>query len=83
MPDRFARTVASIDTAGGHLIVCLIVILIGAAFCALKIPKGEDLIMAGSGALFMSMRGRGALNNDTDAPQQGARIPAPKAEVEK
>ncbi len=71
MPDRFARTVASIDTPGGHSIICLLVILIGAAFCLLKIPKGEDLILMASGALFAALRGKGALNHDTNAPQAG------------
>jgi hypothetical protein len=79
-PDRFARTMATMDTPGGHILVCLAVIFIGAAFYFFKVPKGEDLIMMASGALFMAVRGKGAENHDTDAPQQGLRIPpAPKS----
>ena len=48
----------ALDTPGGHMLVCLLVVLIGAAFCRVAIPKGEDLIIGGSGALFMAMRGR-------------------------
>lgn len=45
-----------VDTPGGHILVCLLVIALGAGFCALRIPKGEDLIVGGSSVLFMAMR---------------------------
>ena len=80
MSDRFARTMASIDTPGGHSVICLLVILIGASFCLLKVPKGEDLILMASGALFAALRGKGALNHDTDSPQEGPRILPVEAE---
>ena len=75
MPDRFARFCATIDTSGGHIQVCLCVILLGGLFALLKIPKAEDLIVAGASTLFLAMRGRGAENHDYGAPQTGAVIP--------
>ena len=65
MNDRFSLLVATLDTPGGHMLMCLLVILVGAGFALLKIPKAEDLIIAGSGALFISMRGRGSENHDS------------------
>jgi hypothetical protein len=56
MADRFARTTATIDTLGGHITVCLGIIFVGAAFYCFKVPKGEDLIVMASGALFMRTR---------------------------
>lgn len=70
----FARFVASLDTPGAHMLICLTVICLGAAFYALRIPKGEDLIVAGAATLFQAMRGKGAENHDTRAPQRGPRI---------
>lgn len=46
----------SINSTGGNMIVCLLVIVTGAVFYRLGIPKAEELIMGGSGALFMAMR---------------------------
>jgi hypothetical protein len=64
LKDRFmARLVSTIDTPGGHMLVCLLVILLGAAFAWLKLPKSEDLIVAGSATLFQAMRGRGSENH--------------------
>lgn len=40
----------------GHIIVCLILILLGAGFIKLGIPKGEDMIIGSTGVLFMAMR---------------------------
>ena len=75
MPDRFARTVASLDTPGGQMIVCLIVILIGIACSVAHVSKGEDLIPLGAGGLFLAMKGKGAINHDTGAPQAGPLLP--------
>jgi hypothetical protein len=46
-----------LDTAGGHIMVCLALIGIGAGFYVLKIPKAEDLIVGATGVLFAAMRG--------------------------
>ena len=48
---------AALDSPGGHIAVCLAVVVLGAVFCALQIPKGEDLIVGGASALFACMRG--------------------------
>lgn len=77
MHDRISRVMAAADTNGGHIFICLFVIGIGALFCSLKIPKGEDLIVAGAATLFQSMRGKGAENHDVGAPQTGVRIGSP------
>lgn len=64
MKDRFfSRFVTQIDTPGGHMLICLFVICLGATFTALRLPKGEDLIVAGAATLFQAMRGRGAENH--------------------
>lgn len=47
-----------LDTPGGHMLVCFLVILLGASFHALSIPKSDDLIIGGSSVLFMAMRSR-------------------------
>jgi hypothetical protein len=51
--------VEHIDTPGGHIVVCLVLILMGAALWKLGIPKSDDLIIGATGVLFGSMRGRG------------------------
>ena len=75
--DRFSRFVASIDTPGGHVIVCLIVMVFGFVACKLGIAKeGGELITGGAAALFLSMRGRGSENHDLGAPQSGLVLPS-------
>jgi hypothetical protein len=49
----------NLDTPGGHIIVCLTLILLGAALWKCAIPKSEDVIVGAVGVLFGSMRGRG------------------------
>jgi hypothetical protein len=46
-----------LDTNGGHIVVCLLLLVVGAAFCVLKIPKGEDVIVAAMAILARSMMG--------------------------
>lgn len=56
------RTMASfMESEGGHIIACFLLILMGAALYQLKIPKGEDLIVFSLGVLGRSM-GVKALN---------------------
>lgn len=47
---------SALDSPGGHIAVCLVVVVLGAVFCSLQIPKGEDLIVGGASALFAVMR---------------------------
>jgi hypothetical protein len=49
----------SLDTPAGHIIVCFTLILIGAIFVKLSIPKAEDLIIFALGTLGRSMLGDG------------------------
>lgn len=49
-----------LDSPGGHMLVCVLLILLGATFHLIGVPKSEDLIMGGSGALLMAMRNAAA-----------------------
>jgi hypothetical protein len=55
----------AIDTPGGHIIVCILLIGIGAGMWKLGMPKGDDLIVGATGVLFAAMRGAG---NGTKPP---------------
>lgn len=48
-----------LDTPGGHIAVCFILILTGAGLYLLHIPKAEDLIVGGGAVIFAAMRGTG------------------------
>jgi hypothetical protein len=78
-PDRFARFCASLDTNGGHIIISLWVIaggigtVVGSHWVAEVKSIGEGLVLAASTSLWIAMKGKGAENHDTDAPQS-ARI---------
>lgn len=50
---------SSLDTPGGHIVVCLALMILGAAFIKAHVPKGEDVIVGAVGVLYGSMRGRG------------------------
>jgi hypothetical protein len=49
----------AIDTPGGHIVVCLALILIGTGLLKIGIPRGEELIVGAGAVLFAAMRGRG------------------------
>jgi hypothetical protein len=53
------RFLDDLDTPGGHILVCLLLICLGAALVKAHIPKSEDIIVGALGVLFGSMRGRG------------------------
>ena len=48
---------SALDTPGGHILVCMALIGIGALFHACGVPKAEDLIVGATAALFAAMRG--------------------------
>ncbi len=50
-----------LEREAGHVTVCLLIILFGAGFAVLQIPKAEDLIVFGLGALGRSMVGSAKL----------------------
>lgn len=51
------RFVDSFDTHGGHIIVCSFLLVLGAVFIKLQIPKGDDIIVFALGVLARSMYG--------------------------
>lgn len=38
------------------MLMCLVIVLLGATFHLIGVPKGEDLIISGSGALLFAMK---------------------------
>ena len=53
-----------LDTPGGHMLMCLVLVLLGATFHLFGVPKGEDLIISGSGALLFAMKNARDQHND-------------------
>ncbi|HZT29479.1 MAG TPA: hypothetical protein VFA33_06330 [Bryobacteraceae bacterium] len=47
-----------LEREAGHVVVCLILIAMGAGLWVLHVPKGEDLIPFALGVLGRSMVGR-------------------------
>ena len=47
-----------LEREAGHVVVCLILIVMGAGLWMFKVPKGEDLIPFALGVLGRSMVGR-------------------------
>jgi hypothetical protein len=60
--------IAQLDTPGGHIVVCLLLIVMGALLYKAGIPKTDDLIVGATGVLFGSMRGRGGSGPEKDVP---------------
>ena len=61
MPNKF---LAAIDTPGGHILVCSIMIIVGGIMFKINIPKGEDIIVGAVAVLFAAMRGKGSQGGD-------------------
>ena len=54
----FTHLCTALDTAGGHMIVCVILIMLGAGIELLGLrEEGKGLIAAAGGAVLMAMRG--------------------------
>jgi hypothetical protein len=53
-----------LEREAGHVVVCLILIAMGAGLWLLKVPKGEDLIPFALGVLGRSMIGRKTTQED-------------------
>jgi hypothetical protein len=45
----------ALDTPGGHILICVILIVLG---CTLKAPEAHDLVVFALGVLSRSMLGR-------------------------
>jgi hypothetical protein len=58
--------IGQLDTPGGHILCCLVLILLGAGLWKLGVPKSDDLIIGATGVLFGSMRGRGGSGPEKD-----------------
>ena len=54
-----------LEREAGHVVVCLILIVMGAGLWMFKVPKGEDLIPFALGVLGRSMIGRKPTPEDT------------------
>ena len=54
----FLRLCAGLDTPGGHMIFCLVLISTGALMCKIGlVEEGKPLIAGAGGAALMAMRG--------------------------
>lgn len=49
--------VDAFDSHGGHILICIFLLGIGALFIKLGIPKGDDIIVFSLGVLARSMYG--------------------------
>jgi hypothetical protein len=54
-----------LEREAGHIVVCLILIVMGAGLWVLKVPKADDLIPFALGILGRSMIGRKPTPEDT------------------
>jgi len=50
---------SSLDTPGGHILVCLFLLILGAGFWSLHVAKSDDIMIFALGALGRSMLGLG------------------------
>ena len=60
---RRMKILGRLDSPGGHIAVCVALILIGMAAAVAKVPKVEDVVIFALGALGRSMLGE---TNDRD-----------------
>jgi hypothetical protein len=47
----------NLDRPGGHILVCLALLAVGAVFHKLQVPKADDVIVFALGVLARSMYG--------------------------
>lgn len=52
----------ALDSNGGHILVCVLLLLLGAAFYLGHVPKSEDVIVFSLGVLARSMMDRSAIS---------------------
>lgn len=71
-----ANMFSSLDTRGGHVVTCLILLGIAAAFYQFHIPKADDIIVFTLGVLARSMHG-----NEYSATQPPNLPPGSTSEV--
>lgn len=61
--------VAALEREAGHVVVCLILIALGAGLWLLHVPKGEDLIPFALGVLGRSMIGTDRSQSTNEPPR--------------
>lgn len=50
--------VGEIDTPGGHITICVLLLLLAAAFHKFQVPKADDLIVFALATMGRSMLGK-------------------------
>ena len=67
--------IGQIDTPGGHILICLLLIGIAAGMWMCHVPKSDDLMVGAMSVLFGSMRGRGGSGPEKDVPSTDTVVP--------
>jgi hypothetical protein len=57
-----------IDTPGGHILICVLLIFIGAGMWKMGMPKSDELIVGATAVIFAAMRGDGGKPNTGASP---------------
>jgi hypothetical protein len=52
--------IEGLDTPGGHILTCLLLIFVGAGLLKIGVSRGEELIVGAGAVLFAAMRGNGS-----------------------
>lgn len=72
----FGRLCAGLDTPGGHMITCFLVIVLGAVLSKIGlVEEGRGLIATASGALLAAMRGLNGRSLQQSPPNNAAPKP--------
>jgi hypothetical protein len=56
---KFREFLEALDTQGGHIVVCVGLILLGSGLFRAGITKAEDIILGAFGAVLLAMKGNG------------------------
>jgi hypothetical protein len=51
--------IAQVDTPGGHIMVCSLLIIVATGMYFLKVPEYRDVLVGSLTVLFAAMRGKG------------------------
>lgn len=74
----FGRLCAGLDTPGGHMVFCLVLILVGAVMCKVGLAEeGKGVIGGATGAALMAMRGLNGRGLQQPAPPNDNAAPKP------
>lgn len=68
-PGWFQRLCSGLDTPGGHMVFCLILIVVGAIMCKVGLAdEGKAVVGGATGAALMAMRGLNGGSVDRHPP---------------